>query len=328
MKGVLCLLWCVVTLATAVDPICLKMSECGADCYTTCDNPCQCDSNDDGEIPFPTYGGQCQDVGFCESDFLHLEDCIEEGGPSCPNTMVWMDELLESYSTYDYRIDVRSVGEWEEGHANISIPTPGLAKNPAANYLDKLAGKEDARILVYCKSGGRAFEASQNLLRYGFSNINSFYQGGFPNLEAAIKKDSEEGSDHPNKNYCYITGGSDICPTPLPLSHIKSKEDVMSLGDNVVLVDVRPKSYKPSLEGAVRFSVSRRTGKYLEAYDKDVHTLVLYCEEGDTAFARAKKVLRKGWKGPLYFVDNGGYAELQRIFDGEEIIGEFYFPLV
>lgn len=234
--------------------------------------------------------------------------------------MIWMDELLESYSTYDYRIDVRSEGEWEYGHANISIPTPGLAKNPASNYLDKLAGKEDAKILVYCKSGGRAFEASQNLLRYGFSNIHSFYQGGFPNLEAAIKKASEEDKvQHPTKNYCYITGRSNICPTPLPLSHIKSREHVMSLGENVVLVDVRPRSYEKSLEGAVRFYIPRRTPKYLESFDKDIHTLVLFCEEGNTAFKRAKKVLRKGWEGPLFFVDNGGYNELQMIFEKKQI---------
>ena len=133
-----------------------------------------------------------------------MEDCVEEGGPSCPTNMVSTEQLLHSFTRYHFRIDVRTIEEWDEGksprlfmvylylfsyfiadcpgpifqdermnpslagHANMSIHTPGLSKNPASNYLDKIGGLEDRHILVYCRSGGRAFAASQNLLRYGF----------------------------------------------------------------------------------------------------------------------------------------------------------------
>lgn len=39
---------------------------------------------------------------------------MEEGGPSCPK-MVGVSELLREFTKYDYRIDVRSMGEWNEG---------------------------------------------------------------------------------------------------------------------------------------------------------------------------------------------------------------------
>merc|ERR1739847_19450 len=99
-----------------------------------------------------------------------------------------MEEVLDQFSSYDFRVDVRSGGEWNESHAEVSIFTPGLAKNPARDYLDVIGGKEDAKILVYCKSGYRAFAAAQNLLRYGFSDVHSLYPGGFPALRAAVEE--------------------------------------------------------------------------------------------------------------------------------------------
>ena len=46
-------------------------------------------------------------------------------------------QVVEDYYKYEYRIDVRTVEEWEESHGNMSIHTPGLAKNKAAGYMDK-----------------------------------------------------------------------------------------------------------------------------------------------------------------------------------------------
>ena len=303
---------------SAADSICSKKSPCGGDCYSTCDNPCNCTSTENGGISFPMYGGLCQEAGFCESEFLDLQDCIEptEEGPSCPRKMVGMTELLEKYSTYDFRIDVRTAEEWDEGHANMSIPTPGLAKNPASNYLDVLEGKEDAKILVYCRSGGRAFEASQNLLRYGFSNIHSFYHGGFPDIKERVEEVSvSDKKKHPHKNFCYITGASDICPTPLPKSHVSSAEDILSLGDNVKLVDVRPLSYKESFDTAARAPANKNRAikKFLETVDDEVDTIVTFCEEGNYAFKGAKAMIKFGWTGPIYLFDNGGYKDLKKL---------------
>jgi len=290
--------------------LCEREPECGGSCYATCDNTCGCNASD-----IAMYGGQCQDQGFCQSEFLHLEDCIEEpGGPSCP-TMVWMDKLLHSFTRYDFRIDVRFIEEWEEGHSNMSISTPGLSKNPAYDYLDKIGGLENKHILVYCRSGGRAFAASQILLRYGFKDINSFYHGGFPNLALAITEQSEQSEDHPNKNYCYITGGSDICPTPLPLSHINSVEDIRRCGEKIVLVDVRPKRepYLKTLRNAKRVpNKPKKIAKFLAKVEEDA-TIVVFCAEGTAAFHAAKAIMRAGFGGKIVWIDNGGYEELKQV---------------
>ena len=316
MNIVLCLS-AVLVVSTAVDQICLKMSPCGADCFSTCDNPCKCDLTAGGGVPFPLYGGICQDAGFCESEFLDLQDCIEGGGPSCPGKMVDIDEVLENFTSYDFRIDVRSEGEWEEGHAEMSALAPGLAISPAKNYLHILGGKEDAEILVYCRSGGRAFRASQNLLRYRFSRVHSFYNGGFQTLAAKVKEVSERDTkNHPHKNLCYITGGSDVCPTPLPRSHVPSAQHIFSLGDDVRLVDVRPLSYKESFSSAARAPANKKKAlkRFLKTVDEEVHTLVTFCEEGTFAFMGAKALINLGWSGPIYFYDNGGYQDLKKLF--------------
>ena len=296
----------------SVPQICQAMSPCGADCYTTCDNPCQCDLTADKKVPFPRYGGECRDVGFCEGEFAHLEDCIEKEGPTCPK-MLGMTEAVERYSTFDFRVDVRTVEEWEEGHANMSIPTPGLAKTRAEFYMDKLGGKEHSNILVYCKSGGRAFEAATHLLKFGFSNVNSFYHGGFPDLNKAIKEHSDGSENHPTKALCYVSGGSDVCPIPLPTSHITSVEDITNLGRRVILVDVRPKA-RTRLSNAVRVPSdnNKKIKKFLKKNSKYDVTIVAFCKGGDESFATAKK-MKELWDGDIYWVDNGGYKFLKEL---------------
>ena len=316
MRLALCLL-VLCSLSAAQDAICEQRSPCGTECYTTCDNPCNCDLTADGAVPTPMYGGSCQETGFCESQFQSLEECIQQGGASCPRKIVEIEDLLSSFSKYDFRFDVRSQGEWDEGHAKTSIFLPGLAQNPTKDYLDLIEGKEDAKVLVYCRSGRRAFAASQNLMKYGFKNVHSYYPGGFPDLQAKVQEISEADTEnHPNKNWCYITGGSDICPTPLPSSHISTADDILSLGDNVKLVDVRPRSYKRSIKGAARAPADKKRAmkKFLKTVDEEVHTLVVFCEIGDLAFEGAKAMIKLGWGGPIYFFDNGGYKNLKKLF--------------
>lgn len=269
----------------------------------------------------PIYGGECKETGFCEKSFLDLQFCIEPlmRDDTCPDRMVSMEQVIEGFSTYDYRIDVRSQGEWDEGHAQLSIHTPGLALNKASNYLDLLAGKEDANILVYCRSGGRAFEASHNLMRYGFKKISSFYHGGFPNLEARIVEENEGKS--PSKSYCYIKGSSDpACPIPLPFAHIPTVEHIKALGDKVVLIDVRTQGAWPdTLSNAIR--VPAKKSKKFVRYSKpdvDRHVLVLFCNEGNGAFAAGKEMV-KYFEGKVYFIDHAGYEQIKMI-DGIEDI--------
>ncbi|KAL5261132.1 hypothetical protein ACHWQZ_G006988 [Mnemiopsis leidyi] len=305
------------SLSAAQDAICQQRSPCETDCYATCDNPCDCALTADGAVPSPVYGGSCKETGFCESQFQSLEECIGQGGPSCPRKIVEIEEVLSNFTKYDFRFDVRSQGEWDEGHAQISVFLPGLALNPAKNYLDRIEGKEDANVLVYCRSGRRAFAASQNLLRYGFKNVDSYYPGGFPDLQAKVEETSEQDTEnYPSKNWCYITGRSDICPTPLPRSYVSTADDILSLGDNVKLVDVRPRSYKQSIKGAARVPANKKQAmkKFLKKVKEDVETLVVFCEIGDLAFEGAKAIIKLGWEGPIYFFDNGGYKDLKKLF--------------
>lgn len=305
------------TLSSANPPqMCLKMSPCGADCYSTCDNPCQCDVTRRGQLPFPLYGGECRSTGFCETPSPTLEECVEKGGAKCPTEMLSEMEVMERLTQFDYRIDVRSDEEWKAGHVNISLHTPGLATIPAVNYQHVLQGKEESSVLVYCRSGRRAFSAALNLLRYGFSTVYSLHTGGYPTLSNTIMQHSlQDPTTSPTKALCYLTGGSSVCPTPLPLSHIPSSSYLLSLGDHVTLVDVRPKSYTESLDGAVRvYDKKRRIKKFLKTVEEKRDTLVLFCEKGILAFSVAKHFIKLGWQGRVYFVDNGGYNELRELF--------------
>src|SRR4051812_6230461 len=83
-------------------------------------------------------------------------------------------------------LDVRSVAEFEEGHApgayNIPlldfVPGQGLRPNP--NFVvEVLAAFEPERpIVVACKAGGRSARAAAILVESGYSNVVDM-RGGF-----------------------------------------------------------------------------------------------------------------------------------------------------
>eukprot|EP00116_Pleurobrachia_bachei_P002405 sb/3462667/ len=457
---------------TNTPAICKEAPPCQTGgCYATCHNQCGCEGDEEGRLVNPVYGGLCRETGFCEEAFAGKEECIAEGGESCPE-MISMERVLEEFTKYDFRIDVRSDREWEEGHANMSIHVPGLAtmdqtytrsvnsfyegglpslsvairqqsyqsplghptKNfcyltgasdicpqplplshiqssddimglgnkvilvdarPVARYpealpgavqmftdkmrpddvianlsgdetlvtycmkgilsfrgakalrdagwtgqlyfidnelpnwclhSDLIMGKEKFNVLVYCRSGTRAFHASVGLLKCGFESVNSFYEGGLPSLSVAIRQQSYQSPlGHPTKNFCYLTGASDICPQPLPLSHIQSSDDIMGLGNKVILVDARPVArYPEALPGAVRMFTdfySKHLIVNCTVLPDDVianlsgdETLVTYCMKGILSFRGAKALRDAGWTGQLYFIDNGGFTELKELF--------------
>ena len=92
-------------------------------------------------------------------------------------------QLIEDGWTY---LDVRSVKEFEEGHApgayNIPlldfVPGQGLKPNP--NFVvEVLAAFEPAtQLVVACKAGGRSARASAILVESGFTNVVDM-RGGF-----------------------------------------------------------------------------------------------------------------------------------------------------
>lgn len=92
--------------------------------------------------------------------------------------------LLESGEGYIY-LDVRSVPEFEAGHApgakNIPIlhRTPvGMRPNPDfVSVCEKALGKH-AKIITACQVGGRSMRAAQVLIASGFENVVDM-RGGF-----------------------------------------------------------------------------------------------------------------------------------------------------
>jgi molybdopterin/thiamine biosynthesis adenylyltransferase/rhodanese-related sulfurtransferase len=72
-------------------------------------------------------------------------------------------------------VDVRSQGEWDEGHL------PG-AHNVGRDYLEsrteRLIPDRDAPIVLYCESGNRSFMAAKTLRELGYTNVRVL-NGGY-----------------------------------------------------------------------------------------------------------------------------------------------------
>ena len=93
-------------------------------------------------------------------------------------------ELLDSDEEYVY-LDVRSIPEFEAGHAPGARNIPLLHRTPVGmqpngdfvNVCEKALGK-DAKIITACLKGGRSMKAAQILMANGFSNVVDM-RGGF-----------------------------------------------------------------------------------------------------------------------------------------------------
>lgn len=66
-------------------------------------------------------------------------------------------------------VDVRTVGEWDsDGHANCSVNIP-------LDQLESRIGelKKDQKVVLVCRSGGRAGKAKEMLETAGFSQVEN-----------------------------------------------------------------------------------------------------------------------------------------------------------
>ncbi|HMG35796.1 MAG TPA: rhodanese-like domain-containing protein [Blastocatellia bacterium] len=94
-------------------------------------------------------------------------------------------ELLQSGSGYIY-LDVRSVPEFEQGHAPgaINIPllhfesTSGMVPNQDFVAVVEATLPHDAKLLVGCKAGGRSARACELMSQMGYSDLSNI-RGGF-----------------------------------------------------------------------------------------------------------------------------------------------------
>jgi rhodanese-related sulfurtransferase len=94
-------------------------------------------------------------------------------------------DLMQSDPECIY-LDVRSVPEFEAGHAagalNIPLlhftPGAGMSPNPDFNTVVDASLPKDARIIVGCKTGGRSAKACDIMSGMGYTDVTNL-RGGF-----------------------------------------------------------------------------------------------------------------------------------------------------
>ena len=118
---------------------------------------------------------------------LLLAGCAETTGGENDATyrQITMSEAVEMMaSESDYIIlDVRRPDEFSAGHIPnaVNIPNESIGADEIAALPD-----QNRLILVYCRSGNRSKQASEKLVRLGYTNIVEF--GGILDWKGEIEK--------------------------------------------------------------------------------------------------------------------------------------------
>ena len=93
-------------------------------------------------------------------------------------------DLMQSDPEYIY-LDVRSVPEFEAGHAKgaVNIPimhiTPGVGMTPNLEFASvvEAALAKDAKLLIGCKTGGRSARACEVMSQMGYGDVTNIRAG-------------------------------------------------------------------------------------------------------------------------------------------------------
>ena len=114
-----------------------------------------------------------------------LSACSDTGGLANSYRQISMDEAVEMMKKEsDYIIlDVRRADEFAEGHIPGAINLPNESIGTAE--IPELPRKSQL-ILVYCRSGRRSKEASEKLVKLGYTNIVEF--GGILDWKGEIER--------------------------------------------------------------------------------------------------------------------------------------------
>ena len=80
--------------------------------------------------------------------------------------------------TQEYVIDVRSAEEWDTGHVEQAVNIP---HTEIGDRISEVTSDKDAKIVLYCKMGGRAGKAKETLEGLGFTNIEN--AGGYDEIK-------------------------------------------------------------------------------------------------------------------------------------------------
>ena len=114
-----------------------------------------------------------------------LSSCGTSGSSSLGYRQISMDEAVKMMKDEKNYIilDVRRPDEYAEGHipGAINVPNEEIGSAEITELPDK-----SQLILVYCRSGRRSKEASEKLVRLGYTNIVEF--GGILDWKGEIEK--------------------------------------------------------------------------------------------------------------------------------------------
>ena len=114
-----------------------------------------------------------------------LSSCTSSGGSANSYRQISMDEAVKMMKNEKNYIilDVRRPDEYAEGHipGAINVPNEEIGTAEIAELPNK-----SQLILVYCRSGRRSKEASEKLVKLGYTNIVEF--GGILDWKGEIEK--------------------------------------------------------------------------------------------------------------------------------------------
>ena len=123
-------------------------------------------------------------IPFLLSAFF-LTGCAAPQGQTNSYRQITMDEaviMMEQEQGYII-LDVRRPDEFAAGHIPNAINVPN--ESIGADEISELPNK-DQLIMVYCRSGRRSKEASEKLVKLGYTNIVEF--GGILDWTGEIEK--------------------------------------------------------------------------------------------------------------------------------------------
>ena len=82
-------------------------------------------------------------------------------------------QLMDTEKNYII-IDVRTIEEYNEGHVKNAISLPNEEIVISSEKVATILPNKDQMLLVYCRSGKRAADASTKLVNMGYTNVYSF----------------------------------------------------------------------------------------------------------------------------------------------------------
>ena len=114
-----------------------------------------------------------------------LSSCGAPGNSSSGYRQISMDEAVKMMKDEKNYIilDVRRPDEYAEGHIPGAINVPN--ENIGTSGIPELPDKAQL-ILVYCRSGRRSKEASEKLVKLGYTNVVEF--GGILDWKGEIER--------------------------------------------------------------------------------------------------------------------------------------------